>query len=95
MFVRILYVWLNHKKIEVPVSFEEVYINGKGDDEEDIISELDKLIIKSFEEIDDIQKKEDCILEKMNLKEKWFHYLMLLLMIEKIVMISTITKLKK
>jgi hypothetical protein len=64
MFVRILYVWLNHKKIEVPVSFEEVCINGKGDDEEDIISELDKLIIKIFEEVDDIQKKQDCILEK-------------------------------
>jgi hypothetical protein len=42
MFVRILYACLNHKKIEVPVSFEEVYINGKGDDEEDIISELVK-----------------------------------------------------
>jgi len=79
----------------VPVSVEEVYINGKGDDEEDKISELDKLIIKSFEEIDNIQKKQYCMLKKTNLKEKWIHYLVLLLMIEKFVMISTITKLNK
>jgi stress response protein YsnF len=58
------------KKIEVPVSFEEVYINGKGDDEEDIISELDKLIIKSFEEMDDIQKKQYSILEKKESKRE-------------------------
>jgi stress response protein YsnF len=58
------------KKIEVPVSFEEVYINGKGDDEEDIISELDKLIIKSFEEMDDIQKKQYSILEKNESKRE-------------------------
>lgn len=58
------------KKIEVPVSFEEVYINGKGDDEEDIISELDKLIIKSFEEMDDMQKKQYSILEKNESKRE-------------------------
>jgi stress response protein YsnF len=54
----------------VPVSFEQVYINGKGDDEEDIISELDKLIIKSFEEMDNIQKKQYSILEKNESKRE-------------------------
>ncbi len=50
------------KKIEVPVSFEEVYINGKDlksygkEDEDDILSELNKRIIKSLENSDDAKK---------------------------------------
>lgn len=50
------------KKIEVPVSFEEVYINGKDlksygkEDEYDILSELNKRIIKSLEDSDDAKK---------------------------------------
>src|SRR5690349_5546718 len=50
------------KKIEVPVSFEEVYINGKDlksygkEDEYDILSELYKRIIKSLEDSDDAKK---------------------------------------
>jgi stress response protein YsnF len=63
------------KKIEVPVSFEEVYINGKdlksyGKDDDDIISELNKRIIKSFEDMDDTQKKQYSILEKNESKRE-------------------------
>lgn len=62
------------KKIEVPVSFEEVYINGKDlksyDKDDDIISELDKQIIKSFEDMDDTQKKQHSILEKSESKRE-------------------------
>jgi hypothetical protein len=41
------------KKIEVPISFEDVYINGKdwksyGKEEDDILSELNKRIIKAL-----------------------------------------------
>src|SRR5437868_2508937 len=48
------------KKIDVPVSFEEVYINGKdlnsyGKEDDNIISELNKRIIKSFEDMDGAQ----------------------------------------
>jgi stress response protein YsnF len=52
------------KKIEVPVSSEEVYINDrlmksyeKGNQEEDVLSEVNKQIVQSFEEIDDNSKK--------------------------------------
>ena len=63
------------KKIEVPVSFEEVYINGKdlksyGDEDEDILSELNKRIIKSYEDIDDTQKRQYSILEKSESKRE-------------------------
>jgi stress response protein YsnF len=62
------------KKIEVPVYFEEVYINGKdlksyGKDD-DIISELNKRIIKSFDDMDDTQKKQYSILEKNESKRE-------------------------
>jgi hypothetical protein len=73
------------KKIEVPVSFEEVYINGKDlksygeEDEDDILSELNKQIIKSYEDMDNAQKKQYSVLEKMNQKEKWFHCIMLMM----------------
>jgi stress response protein YsnF len=54
------------KKIEVPVSSEEVYINDKlmksyqkDDQEEDVLSEVNKQIVQSFEDIDnDSSKKE-------------------------------------
>lgn len=64
------------KKIEVPVSFEEVYINGKDlksygeEDEDDILSELNKRIIKSYEDMDDTQKKQYSILEKNESKRE-------------------------
>jgi stress response protein YsnF len=63
------------KKIEVPVSFEEVYINGKdlkayGKEDDNIISELNKRIIKSFEDMDDAQKKQYSILEKNECKRE-------------------------
>ena len=64
------------KKIEVPVSFEEVYINGKDlksyaeKDEDDILSELNKRIIKSYEDMDDAQKKQYSILEKNESKRE-------------------------
>ena len=64
------------KKIEVPVSFEEVYINGKDlksygeEDEDDILSELNKRIIKSYEDMDDAQKKQYSILEKNESKRE-------------------------
>lgn len=88
------------KKIEVPVSFEEVYINGKdlkayGKEDDNIISELNKRIIKSFEDMDDAKKKQYSILEKMNLKERWFLYLMLMIRGFIISMTSPITKQKK
>ncbi|HYY49528.1 MAG TPA: hypothetical protein VE643_01555 [Nitrososphaeraceae archaeon] len=60
------------KKIEVPVSSEEVYINDtlmksyeKGNQEEDVLSEVNKQIVQSFEEIDndDSKKKQYSILE--------------------------------
>ena len=89
------------KKIEVPISFEEVYINGKdlnsyGKEDDNIISELNKRIIKSFEDMDGAQKKQYSILEKMNLKERWFLYLMLMIIIGFIIsMTLPITKQKK
>jgi stress response protein YsnF len=54
------------KKIEVPVSSEEVYINDKlmksyekDDQEEDVLSEVNKRIVQRFEDIDnDSSKKE-------------------------------------
>jgi stress response protein YsnF len=63
------------KKIEVPVSFEEVYINGKdlkayGKEDDNIISELNKRIIKSFEDMDDAKKKQYSILEKNEFKRE-------------------------
>jgi stress response protein YsnF len=63
------------KKIEVPVSFEEVYINGKDlksygkEDEDDILSELNKRIIKSLENSDD-PKKLFSVLEKNESKRE-------------------------
>lgn len=63
------------KKIEVPVSFEEVYINGKDlksygkEDEDDILSELNKRIIKSLENSDDA-KKIFSVLEKNESKRE-------------------------
>lgn len=63
------------KKIEVPVSFEEVYINGKDlksygkEDEDDILSELNKRIIKSLEDGDDA-KKLFSVLEKNESKRE-------------------------
>ena len=64
------------KKIEVPVSFEEVYINGKDlksyaeKDEDDILSELNKRIIKSYEDMDNAQKKQYSVLEKNESKRE-------------------------
>jgi len=63
------------KKIEVPISFEDVYINGKDwksycKEEDDILSELNKRIIKSFEDIDDAKKKQYSILEKNESKRE-------------------------
>jgi stress response protein YsnF len=65
------------KKIEVPISFEEVYINGKDlksyreeDKGDDILSELNKRIIKSYEDMDDAQKKQYSILEKNESKRE-------------------------
>ena len=64
------------KKIEVPVSFEEVYINGKDlksygqEDEDDILSELNKQIIKSYEDMDNAQKKQYSVLEKNESKRE-------------------------
>ena len=60
------------KKIEVPIASEEVYINDtlmksyeKGNQEEDVLSEVNKQIVQSFEEIDndDTKKKQYSILE--------------------------------
>ena len=60
------------KKIEVPIASEEVYINDtlmksheKGNQEEDVLSEVNKQIVQSFEEIDndDSKKKQYSILE--------------------------------
>jgi stress response protein YsnF len=60
------------KKIEVPVSIEEVYINNKlmksyekDDQEEDVLSEVNKQIVQSFEDIenDSSKKKQYSILE--------------------------------
>jgi stress response protein YsnF len=64
------------KKIEVPISFEEVYINGKDlksygeEDEDDILSELNKQIIKSYEDMDNAQKKQYSVLEKNESKRE-------------------------
>jgi stress response protein YsnF len=63
------------KKIEVPISFEDVYINGKDwksyrKEEDDILSELNKRIIKSFEDTDDAKKKQYSILEKNQSKRE-------------------------
>jgi stress response protein YsnF len=72
------------KKIEVPVSFEEVYVNGKdfkfhGKDNEDndddsVLSELNKRIIESFEDMDDDNnhKKQYSILESKETKREVF-----------------------
>jgi stress response protein YsnF len=63
------------EKIEVPVYFEEVYINGKDlksyrkEDEDDVLSELNKRIIKSFEDVDDA-KKLFSVLEKNESKRE-------------------------
>jgi stress response protein YsnF len=50
------------KNIEVPVSIEEVYINDKNiksrGKDDDVLSELNKRIIQSFEDMDDSQKKQ-------------------------------------
>jgi stress response protein YsnF len=60
------------KKIEVPVSNEEVYINDKlmksyekDDQEEDVLSEVNKQIVQSFEDIgnDSSNKKQYSLLE--------------------------------
>ena len=59
------------KKIEVPVASEEIYINDtvmksyeKGNQEEDVLSEVNKQIVQSFEDIDnDSKKKQYSILE--------------------------------
>ena len=52
------------KKIELPVASEEVYINDtlmksyeKGNQEEDVLSEVNKQIVQSFEEIDNDDSK--------------------------------------
>lgn len=64
------------KKIEVPVSFEEVYINGKDlksygeENEDDILSELNERIIKSYEDMDNAQKKQYSVLEKNESKRE-------------------------
>jgi stress response protein YsnF len=59
------------KKIEVSVSTEEVYINDtlmksyeKGNQEEDVLSEVNKQIVQSFEDMNnDSKKKQYSILE--------------------------------
>ena len=59
------------KKIEVSVSTEEVYINDKlmksyekGDQEEDVLSEVNKQIVQSFEDMNnDGKKKQYSVLE--------------------------------
>jgi hypothetical protein len=59
------------KKIELPVASEEVYINDtlmksyeKGNQEEDVLSEVNKQIVQSFEDIgNNSKKKQYSILE--------------------------------
>ena len=68
------------KKIEVPVSSEEVYINDKlmksyekDNQEEDVLlSEVNKQIVQSFEEMDndDSKKKQYSILESIESKRE-------------------------
>jgi stress response protein YsnF len=69
------------KTIEVPVSIEEVYINDKrmrsyekdddDDQEEDLLSETNKRIVQSFEDMDDNnQKKQYSILESNESKRE-------------------------
>lgn len=67
------------KKIEVPVSIEEVYINNKlmksyekDDQEEDVLSEVNKQIVQSFEDIDNesSKKKQYSILESNESKRE-------------------------
>jgi stress response protein YsnF len=67
------------KKIEVPVSSEEVYINdklmksyGKDSQEEDVLSEVSKQIVQSFEDMDndDSKKKQYSILESNESKRE-------------------------
>jgi hypothetical protein len=55
-----------------------------------MLSDLNKRIIKSFKDMDDAQKKQFSILEKIYLKERWFRYLrlMMTMMIGIISMIS-------
>jgi stress response protein YsnF len=73
--IRIEKKWVSKtKKIEVPVSVEEVYINGKDmktyDQDDDVLSELNKRIIQSFEEMNDIQKNQYSILEQHEAKRE-------------------------
>lgn len=67
------------KKIEVPVSNEEVYINDKlmksyekDDQEEDVLSEVNKQIVQSFEDIgnDSSNKKQYSLLESNESKRE-------------------------
>jgi stress response protein YsnF len=67
------------KKIEVPVSSEEVYINDKlvksyekDDQEEDVLSEVNKQIVQSFEDIDSdsSKKRQYSILESNEFKRE-------------------------
>jgi Domain of unknown function (DUF2382) len=69
------------KTIEVPVSVEEVYINDKrmrsyekdddDDQEEDVLSEVNKRIVQSFEDMDDNnQHKQYSILESNESKRE-------------------------
>ena len=67
------------KKIEVPVSSEEVYINDKlmksyekDNQEEDVLSEVSKQIVQSFEDMDndDSKKKQYSILESNESKRE-------------------------
>jgi stress response protein YsnF len=66
------------EKIEVPVSSEEVYINDKlinsyekSSQEEDVLSEVNKQIVQSFEDIEnDSKKKQYSILESNESKRE-------------------------
>jgi stress response protein YsnF len=73
--IRIEKKWVSTtKKIEVPVSVEEVYINGKEmktyDKDDDVLSELNKRIVQSFEEMDDNQRNQYSILEQHESKRE-------------------------
>lgn len=79
--VKIQKKWITKtKKIEVPVSIEDLYINDKrmksnwkdndDDQEEDVLSELNKRIVQSFEDTDDNQKKQYSILERNESKRE-------------------------
>jgi stress response protein YsnF len=62
------------KNIEVPVSIEEVYINDKNiksrGKDDDVLSELNKRIIQSFEDMDDSQKKQYSITSQNETKRE-------------------------